>query len=685
MKISNIRQCVLFVFAIMGLCSSCGRGALDLESPDGRVAASLDENGHLHIAMDGKAVMEVSDMGLDISSRPLSASEHDGRGREVVSRTGFDSSFLLPWGENKTLREHYNELVVDCVQMRLRIRLFDDGVAWRYEYDNLKPGVLHGETTRYRWACDGTCWSIPANFESYEFAYRELPLSRTPDANTPATFLLDNGVWCSLHEAALYDMPEMTLVRDTSSSDSLAFNTWLAPSADSALGYGYPLTQTSLVTSWRTLTLGREAVDLINSSLLLSLNAASSHAATLKCADSESQKSNPASYRPIKYIGIWWGMHLGIESWTPDARHGATTENALRYIDFAASHGIDGVLLEGWNRGWEQWGGTQEFDYLHAAPDLDLPKVADHARRRGVELILHHETGGNLPHYEEQMEEAFALCEQLGVHYVKTGYAGGFPNRELHHSRYGVSHYQRAVECAARHHIALNVHEPIKPTGLCRTYPNLMTGEGARGMEWNAWSDGNSPEHTTVLPFTRLLAGPMDYTPGIFDITYRRIQHNPNCRQWNQQDARHCRVHTTLAKQCALWVVLYSPWVMAADLIENYEGHPMFAFFREYDPDCDWSRALAGEPGRYVAIVRHAGAKYFLGAVTNREARQLSLPLDFLPKRKQGYRVTLYEDAPESHYVSNPTAYQIRSLQVQSDDTLRLFLAPGGGCAAVIE
>ena len=654
------------------LCLGCRQEVEEVRSPDGQVLATLDERQCLHIVMDGKEVVEVSDLGLDLSGQAEPQEDRMGKSRRQVSRCSFDSCYRLPWGENKSMREHYNEMVVDYGQMRLRIRVFDEGVAWRYEYEGLKTGVLQGENTRYRWACDGTCWSIPANFESYEFAYREQPLRQTADANTPMTFHLDNGVWGSLHEAALCDMPEMTLVRDTTGNEGLTFTTWLAPSADSAIKYGYPLTGTSLVTSWRTLTLGREAVDLINSSLLLNLN--------------RSPLCSTNTYKPpIKYIGIWWGMHLGIASWIPDSRHGATTEQAIKYIDFAAKHDIDGVLLEGWNVGWEQWGGTQKFDYLQATPDLDLQKVADYARQQGVELILHHETGGNLPYYEKQMEEAFELCEKLGVQYVKTGYAGGFPNRELHHSRYGVKHYQRVVECAARHHIALNVHEPIKPTGLCRTYPNLMTGEGARGMEWNAWSQGNSPEHTTILPFTRLLAGPMDYTPGIFDITYEGIRHDPRCKQWNQMDARLCRVHTTLAKQCALWVVLYSPWVMAADLIENYEGHPMFAFFEEYNPDCDWSRALAGEPGKYVAIVRHAGDKYYLGAITNCEGRQIALPLDFLPQRKGGYKVTLYEDAPDAHYETRPTAYRIHTQETRSGDTLKLHLAPGGGCAAIIQ
>jgi len=402
-------------------------------------------------------------------------------------------------------------------------------------------------------------------------------------------------------------------------------------------------------------------------------------------------------------------MHLGVNSWTPDStgaggrsRHGATTENALRYIDFAAANGIDGVLFEGWNRGWEQWGGRQEFDFEAAAPDFDAERVIDYARRRGVQIIMHHETGGNMPHYEARMERAFQWCQNHGIHYVKTGYAGGIPGRHLHHSQYAVGHYQRVTECAARHEIALDVHEPIKPTGLCRTWPNLMTGEGARGMEWNAWSDGNPPSHTVTLPFTRLLAGPMDYTPGIFDLTYRSLQDNPDCRKWNTKDARECRVHTTLAKQVALWVIIYSPMVMAADLMENYLAapgrdssgttdysrvHPMFQFFRDYNPDCDWSETIEGAPGSHVVVARGAGDTIFIGAATNEEARTIALPLDFLVAHgctASRYEATLYADGEEADYRTRPEAYRIEKRTVSPHDTLHLRLAPGGGCAVIL-
>ena len=657
-----------------------------LESPDGSIRITQRDSRTgpwMLISVDGRPFMDISRMGLTFTNGTVFMTDS-------IVRTAVDTTYTLPWGENKVVRDHYNELLVcmshgqdsSCTRMNLRIRVYDEGVAFRYEYlfcsaDTAGCLLLCSEGTQFHFADDGTCWSIPANFESYEFAYREQPISQAEDANTPFTFKVPTGrqvglgrhrsLYGSIHEANLRDMPEMTLER----RDSLTLGARLAPSADSSIGYNYRLLSDTAVSSWRTISIGRKAVDLINNNLILNLNE--------PCA-----LDSPEQYRPIKYVGIWWGMHLGINSWTPDSRHGATTENAMRYIDFAAANDVDAVLFEGWNRGWEQWGGTQVFDFTHAAPDFDAEAVVAYAKEKGVQLIVHHETGGNIPNYEAQMEEAYDWCRDHGIRYVKTGYAGGFPNREIHHSRYGVQHYAHAMRRAASHGLALDVHEPIKPTGLRRTYPNLMTGEGARGMEWNAWSDGNPPSHQVTLPFTRLLAGPMDYTPGIFDITYERIKDNPECRQWNGKDARQCRVHTTLAKQCALWVILYSPMVMAADLIENYEGHPMFQFFRDYNPDCDWSCALDGEPGQYVVLVRRAGGTYYLGAATNEEPRDLVVPLRFL-EGKGKYTATVYADGADADYGSNPTAYSISTEQVSRRGKLRLHLAAGGGAAVVIK
>ena len=382
----------------------------------------------------------------------------------------------------------------------------------------------------------------------------------------------------------------------------------------------------------------------------------------------------------MKYVGIWWGMHLGVESWVINDRHGATTENAKRYIDFAAANNIEAVMYEGWNEGWENWGGSQTFDYTRPYADFDIEEIARYAREKGVAIIGHHETGGNIMNYEKQLDKSYKWYADLGIHSVKTGYAGGLPDGHNHHGQYNVRHYRNVVETAAKYHTTLDVHEPIKDTGIRRTYPNMMTREGARGMEWNAWSEGNPPEHHVMLPFTRLLAGPMDYTPGIFDIMYERAKNSPYRKQWNMKDSKDCRINSTLAKQIANWVILYSPLQMAADMIENYEGHPAFQFFRDFDADCDWSEALAGEPGEFVVIVRRAGEKYFLGAATNEEAREVTVALDFLEKDKT-YRAVIYADGKDADWVTNPTAYEIIEKQVTATDILSVNMAKGGGQA----
>lgn len=382
----------------------------------------------------------------------------------------------------------------------------------------------------------------------------------------------------------------------------------------------------------------------------------------------------------MKYVGIWWGMHLGVETWTMDERHGATTANAKRYIDFAAANNIEAVMFEGWNEGWESWGGMQTFDYTKPYADFDMAEVARYAKEKGVEIIGHHETGGNIFNYERQLDHAYQWYADLGVHCVKTGYAGGLPGGHSHHGQFNVRHYRKVVQTAARYHTTVNAHEPIKDTGIRRTYPNMMTREGARGMEWNGWSEGNPPEHHELLPFTRLLGGPMDYTPGTFDILYEKTRNSPRRKKWNDLDQGNSRVNTTLAKQIANWVIIYSPLQMASDMIENYEGHPAFRFFRDFDADCDWSEALQGEPGEFVAVVRKAKDKYFLGATTNEEPRTLTIPLDFLEEDKK-YRAVIYADGEDADWEKNPTSYQISEKEVTDADTLSVVMAKGGGQA----
>ena len=639
--------------------AGCGQDT-SVTSPDGTIQTriTLDEAGipYLEVAADGEPLLTPSRLGLEADGVNLS----EGFTLERVTRDSRDETWTQPWGENKSLRDHHNEMAVelrnaDGVALVLRVRLFDDGLGFRYEYrtpaDSLR---LTDELTRFRFAQDGPSWSIDGNYDTYELPYRELPVSAVERANTPFTFRVGHH-YGSIHEAALYDYPEMHLLRE----DSLCFKAELAPLPDGVkarLGG-------SFTTPWRTLQLGDRAVDLINSALILNLNEPS------KIADT-------SWIRPQKYVGVWWGMHLGTHVWTLGPRHGATTENAIRHIDFAAANNIQGVLFEGWNHGWENWGGNQQFDYVEPYEDFDLERIARYAADKGIELWMHNETGGNIPDYEAHMEEAMKRYAELGIHTLKTGYAGGFRDGYSHHSQYGVQHYQRVVELAARYGIMLDVHEPIKETGIRRTWPNMMTREGARGMEWNAWSEGNSAEYLCTLPFVRLLSGPMDYTPGIFDIYYERAKADPGRIQWNGDNSQCC-IKTTLARQIANWVIIYSPLQMASDLIENYEGHPAFQFFRDFDADCDWSEALQGEIGDWIVVARRAGDRYFLGAGTDDEARTIDQPLDFL-KPDVTYNARIYADDPQS---TLRTAYRIEERRVTAADTLRLEMAASGGCA----
>ena len=372
-------------------------------------------------------------------------------------------------------------------------------------------------------------------------------------------------------------------------------------------------------------------------------------------------------------------MHLGIENWGGDG-HGATTERALQYIDFAAENNIQGVLFEGWNDAWKGSEVIPTFDFTRAAPDYDVEKVAAYAREKGIYLISHNETGGNIRRFEEQLDRSLDWAQSLGIHGLKTGYAGdGLWGGAPRHSQIGVNHFQKVIEAAAKREIMVDGHETIKPTGLRRTWPNFMTRECIRGMEYNGWSAGNPPSHTEILPYTRLLGGPVDYTPGVFDIKYESIKGKPQYRTWGLPGTECC-VHTTLAKQLANWVILYSPMQMACDLIENYDGHPAFQFFRDFDADCDASEALQGEVGEWIALVRRAGDRFFLGATTDETPRTIDQPLTFLRPGVR-YTATIYGDTPDAHWDTNPTAYEITTSTVSCEDTLTLRLAPGGGAA----
>ena len=652
----------LFLSCVCLLLFACG-GNPEIISPDGRTRLSFvtgaDGCMAYTVERDGRPLILPSALGLVAQERDLAGGFSV---REIVKRS-VNETWTQPWGENKILRDCHNEMTAvlkkdDGVLLTLRFRAFDDGVAFRYEWEvpDLDSLTVTDELTEFRFAEDGVSWSIPGNFNTYELLYRELPVSAVENANTPFTFRVD-GTYGSIHEAALYDFPEMNLYR----TDSLAFKAELAPLPD-GIKARIP---SKFMTAWRTIQVGDKAVDLINSSLILNLNEPS------KIADT-------SWIKPQKYIGVWWGLHLGTHTWTMGPRHGATTENALRHIDFAVANNIQGVLFEGWNEGWENWGKTQHFDYVKPYADFDLDRIAAYAREKNIELWMHNETGGNIPEYEAALETAMQRYAGLGVHAVKTGYAGGFRDGQLHHSQYGVRHYQRVVETAARYGIVIDAHEPIKDTGIRRTWPNMMTREGARGMEWNAWSEGNSAEYLCTLPFVRLLSGPMDYTPGVFDLDYSRVRgRETGMQEWNG-DNNSCCIKTTLARQIANWVIIYSPLQMASDLIENYEGHPAFQFFRDFDADCDWSEALQGEPGEYIVVVRRADDSFFLGAGTNDEPRTLTQKLGFL-KSGMTYTATIYADAPDS--AENPENYRIEKRTVTSADMLEIAMTARGGQA----
>ena len=691
----SIVICTLLIF-------SCSSPQIETEvaSPDEKikVAFNIDNDGAMYynVRVNDNIFIDDSQLGFEAKD---GLNLNDAFEIIDVNFSSKDKTWTQIWGENKTIRNHYNEMAIDLINedsifLTMTFRVFDDGLGFRYEYKipDVDRIYLTDELTSFNIKENGTSWSIPADFDSYEHLYRTLPIDEVDNANTPFTFRTQSrkvakseSLYASIHEAALIDFPEMTLGLRQSKDKSLkskvmekqssmfnvqssGFKVQLAPYPD---GIKAKFEKDTFKTPWRTILISDKAVGLINSNLILNLNE--------PCA----LDGDLSWIRPMKYVGVWWSMHLGVESWHIDDRHGATTENAKRHIDFASNNNIDAVLFEGWNEGWDSWGGRQNFDFTKAYTDFDIDEVMRYAKEKNIEVIGHHETGGNIINYEKQLEKAYRWTKEKGINYVKTGYAGGISDFHNHHGQYNVRHYQKVVETAADNHISLNVHEPIKPTGLRRTYPNLMTGEGARGMEWNAWSEGNPPEHHVTLPFTRLLAGPMDYTPGTFDILFENTRNSPQRKRWNGNDKGNSRVNTTIAKQLANWVILYSPLQMASDMIEHYEGHQMFQFFRDFNPDCDWSEALQGEPGEYIVVVRRAREDFFLGTATNGSAREIEIPLTFLPKDTD-FEATIYSDGDDAHWETNPTSYKIEKKTLNHNDTLFIKMAAGGGCAVTL-
>ena len=655
-----------------------------LLSPGGDIEVSVAvRGGRLGYAVHyrGEEIVRPSQLGLLFESR------HGFNDGLVLTgepeRRSSDTTWEQPWGENRFVTDHYNELLVTArhevsgAVIDIRLRAFDDGIGFRYEMPE-QPGIeslnIVRELTQFAVPPEATAWWIPADRTNrYEILYRESGLEEIDRVHTPVTFRLPSGTHLSIHEAALVDYSGMTLLQEYSG----AFRAALRPWSDGVL----VKTAVPFVSPWRTIQIAPDAVGLVNSNLILNLN--------------EPNKLGDVSWvKPGKYVGIWWAMHINERTWGRDGVHGATTEETMRYMDFAAENGFVGVLVEGWNVGWDgDWQAAGDlFSFTESYPDFDIEAVTRYGHELGVELIGHHETSGNITNYEQQLGAAFDLYEELGVTRVKTGYVAGtswlkwvdedgVPHYEYHDGQFAVQHHMKVIEEAARRGISINPHEPVKDTGLRRTYPNWVTREGARGQEYNAWGQPpNPPEHTTILPFTRMLSGPMDFTPGIFDLMPNE---RPPVREDMPRGSPESRVETTLAKQLALYVIIHSPLQMAADLPENYESRPdAFQFIRDVPADWGETVALAGEVGEYVVIARRerGGDDWYLGAITNEEAREVEVDLSFLDTGDP-HEAQIYVDGGDAHWESNPYSMTIETRQVAAADRLSLQLAPGGGAA----
>ena len=692
-------------FVIMLVVMAMNMLAVSVGSPNQRINVVFDLDlkdsvPSYQVFFDEKEVIAKSNLGFLLEG---DVDLKSGFILENVDIKNFSSKWEPVLGQYAEIEDTYNQCVINLQQpstgrtMRIVFRLYDEGIAFRYEFDrqdNLGYFRIKDEVTQFAMTGDHTAWWIPGAFDSNEFFYTKSKLSdidalkvdgsgigtnKVFDKNavqSPIMMKTSKDLYLNIFEAALVDYPAMHLLYDKIKN---TFNAVLAPTPIEDVR---AFMQTPCNTPWRTIFVTDDAREILASSMILNLN-------------EPCKIENTTWIKPMKYVGIWWQMHApGQGTWnyadmpnikladtdwselTPNGRHGATTENTMRYIDFAAEHGFDGVLVEGWNVGWEDWAGQwkeEVFDFVTPYPDFDIKKVAAYARSRGVQMIMHHETSASATNYERRIDEAFDLMEEYDYNSVKTGYVGRIiPRGEYHDGQWMVNHYNRVLEKAADRRIMVNAHEPVRPTGLSRTYPNLLACEAARGNEFNAWSVGNPPSHEIDLAFTRLLGGAMDYTPGIFEI-----------KMDYYQPGNTCQVHTTLAKQLALYVTMYSPIQMAADLPENYERY-MDAFQFIKDVDVDWvdTKVLEAEPGEYITIARK-GKKYnqwFVGAITAEKGRKATIDFSFLqPDIK--YVATVYADAKDADWQKNPKAYTITNYIVTNKTKAKIELAVGGGCA----
>lgn len=710
---------LLFTFSIF---------AQNVKSPDGNLSLNfkLNDQGEAvyNLSYRNKTVVKDSKLGFEIKDQPTLKDNFKIVETKTVEA---DKNWNPVWGEVKTIRNQYKELAVTLEQIVVidekgtvhpnteifssasdskakkltrkvivRFRLFNDGLGFRYEFpvqDELKYFTVSDEKTEFNLTNNHKTFWIPGDYDSQEYVYNTTKLSEISalkgklvneiavksvfadnGVQTPLMMKSADGLYINIHEAALINYPAMHILVDR---QTFALTSHLAPNAVGSAAF----LQTPAQTPWRTIIVSDKATEILASKMILNLNEPTEYADT-------------SWIKPQKMVGVWWGMHIGTESWNyadvnnvkidetdwkslkPNGRHGANTVNVKKYIDFASKNGIDGVLVEGWNVGWEDWFGNWKenvFDFVTPYPDFDVAELQKYAAAKKVKLIMHHETSGSATNYERRLDEAFRFMKQYGYDAVKTGYVGKIiPRGENHDGQWMVNHYNNVVKTAAKYKISIDSHESVRLTGLHRTLPNWIAAEAARGNEFNAWSEGNPPEHETILPFTRLMGGPMDYTPGIFEI------------KMSKYDAtRTNQVHTTLAKQLALYVTMYSPLQMVADLPENYENRmDAFQFIKDVAVDWDDTKILEAEPGDFLTIARKAKNKnaWFIGAITDENNRTAEIPLNYLlPNSK--YVVTIYADAENADWQKNPMAYNIESFIVDKKTNLKINLANGGGVA----
>ena len=652
---------VVLMFLALGVAASAKD--VKVSSPDGSLTVTVGVDGGkawYSVTRGQQAVINRSELGFVLKDGDFK----DGFKMGKVTRSSLDETWSQPWGEDAQVRNHYNEMRVRLQEKKMKkrnldvvFRAFDDGVAFRYEYPR-QPGlqdfVIMDELTQFALPSDAQAWSIPAQQAYYEGIYTREPLSKKGKMSGPVALEVNDSLYMAIMDANLTDYSTMNFA-----PNGMTLKADLVPWQN---GDKVRVGDTR-VSPWRAVIIGRKAADILLSRMALNLN--------------EPCKIEDTSWlKPTKYVGIWWALQKQRWTWSQGDRHGATTENTKRYIDFAARHGLGGVLVEGWNYGWDaDW--TKEgdkFNFTKAYPDYDLEGLCRYARERGVRIIAHNETGGAAQNYENQLEDAYRLYESLGINTVKTGYVNShFYNGELQHSQWGIRHFRKVIETAARYHLMIVNHEGAMPSGIQRTWPNLIATESMRGQEYNAFDrgGGNPPYHECILPFTRGLGGPMDFTPGIFEYRNDAV---PGTRPQN-----------TLAHQLAEYIVIYSPGHMAADQIENYEHQPAFKFIEEVPTN--WERTLVphASMGQYVTYVRQERGtdNWYVGSVTDAQARDLTLPLDFLTEGRS-YQAIIYEDGPDADYRTNPYPMTIRRQDVDCGTVLRLHLAPGGGIAIQI-